>query len=248
MAYYRDLREYLAALEGAGKLLRVKRPISKDTQLSPLVRLQYRGLPEEERRAFLFENVTGSRGRAYDMPVAIGVLAGSRDIYALGMKCRPEEVSEKLAQAEMKPLAPRLVSSGPVQDVVHEGKDLMAHGGLDQFPIPIATPGFDPAPYITAPYWVTRDPETGTGNMGMYRAMVKSPTRTGLNFASPTKGAAVHLQSTRRGGRACPPPSSLAALRAWDTWLSVPCPGTSTSWPWLAASRANPWRWSAARQ
>jgi len=54
MAYYRDLREYLKALEQAGKLKRVKRAVNKDTQLYPFVRLQYRGLAEEDRRAFLF--------------------------------------------------------------------------------------------------------------------------------------------------------------------------------------------------
>jgi acetyl-CoA acetyltransferase len=65
MAYYRDLREHIAALEAAGKLRRITRRINKDTELYPLVRLQYRGLPENERIAFLFENVTDSRGRDY---------------------------------------------------------------------------------------------------------------------------------------------------------------------------------------
>jgi 4-hydroxy-3-polyprenylbenzoate decarboxylase len=40
MAYYRDVREYLHALEAAGKLVRVKQPINKDTEMHPLVRLQ----------------------------------------------------------------------------------------------------------------------------------------------------------------------------------------------------------------
>jgi UbiD family decarboxylase len=57
MAYYKDVREYLKALEEHGKLVRVTRAINKDTEMHPLVRLQYRGLPEEERRAFLFERV-----------------------------------------------------------------------------------------------------------------------------------------------------------------------------------------------
>ena len=52
MAYYKDVREYLNALEAAGKLVRVKQPINKDTEMHPLVRLQYHGLPEGQRRAF----------------------------------------------------------------------------------------------------------------------------------------------------------------------------------------------------
>ncbi len=35
----------------------------KDTELMPLVRWQFRGLPEKERKAFLFENVTDVKGK-----------------------------------------------------------------------------------------------------------------------------------------------------------------------------------------
>jgi len=61
----------LDTLEANGKLVRVTRPINKDTEMHPLVRLQYRGLTEAERRAFLFEKVVDAKGRSYDMPVAI---------------------------------------------------------------------------------------------------------------------------------------------------------------------------------
>ena len=81
MSYYKDVREYLNALEAAGKLVRIKQPINKDTELHPLVRLQYRGLPEEQRRAFFFEKVMDVRGRSFDIPVAVGCYAGNLDIY-----------------------------------------------------------------------------------------------------------------------------------------------------------------------
>ena len=183
MAYYKDLREYLKALEDNGKLTRISREINKDTQLHPLVRLAFRGLPEEERTAFLFENVIDSNGQKYDIPVAIAALAGSPAIYAIGVKCKPEEIQQRLTEAALNPIEPRLVDSGPVYEEVHMGDNLLEHGGLGEFPITIATPGFDPAPYITAPYVVSKDPDTGIPNVGMYRAMVKSPTRTGINFA-----------------------------------------------------------------
>jgi 4-hydroxy-3-polyprenylbenzoate decarboxylase len=48
VAYYKDLREYLNVLEAAGKLIRIKQPINKDTEMHPLVRLQYRGLAEAD--------------------------------------------------------------------------------------------------------------------------------------------------------------------------------------------------------
>ena len=53
MTYYKDLREHVNALEDKGKLIRIKREINKDTELMPLVRCQFRGLPEKDRKAFL---------------------------------------------------------------------------------------------------------------------------------------------------------------------------------------------------
>ncbi len=74
---FKDIREHLAALERAGKLIKITRAINKDTELMPLVRWQFRGLPESERKAFLFTNVVDVTGRKYDMPVAVGCLAAS---------------------------------------------------------------------------------------------------------------------------------------------------------------------------
>src|SRR4029079_17081500 len=70
-----DLQQHLADLEAAGLLVRIDRPISKDTELIPLVRWQFiGGMPEDQRRAFLFTNVIDSKGRKYDMPVVVGAL------------------------------------------------------------------------------------------------------------------------------------------------------------------------------
>src|SRR5438045_4267007 len=81
-----DFQKHLATLEAQGLLVRIDRPIDKDTELHPLVRWQFQGgLEEAERRAFLFTNVVDSAGKRYDMPVAVGALAASPRIYALGM-------------------------------------------------------------------------------------------------------------------------------------------------------------------
>ena len=199
MAYYKDLRDYLKALEDKSKLTRIKGEINKDTQLYPLIRLQFRGLPEEDRTAFLFENVVDSNGRRYDSPVVVAALAGSTQIYSIGAMCEPKEILKKLADAELNPIEPSLVRDAPVQEEILLGDTLLERGGLSEFPIPIITPGYDPSPYITA-YWVTKDPDTGIPNMGMYRAMVKSPTRTGINFATLYQGANIHLRKCRERG------------------------------------------------
>ena len=70
----------------SGLLVRIDRPINKDTELHPLVRWQFLGgVPEDKRRAFLFTNVIDAKGRRYDMPVVVGALAASPEIYAVGM-------------------------------------------------------------------------------------------------------------------------------------------------------------------
>ena len=200
MAYYRDLREHLVALEKQGKLIRIDHPINKDTQLHPLVRLQFRGLPEEQRKAFLFTNIFDSRGKQYHIPVALCALAGSSEIYAIGLMCPPTEIAAKLAQAEMNPVAPTLVAHGPVQEEIHMGKSLLEHGGLDEFPVPISTPGFDCAPYFTASCWVTKDPDTGIRNVGVYRNQLKSPTRTGVHFGDISRHGLQHWLKCKEKG------------------------------------------------
>jgi 4-hydroxy-3-polyprenylbenzoate decarboxylase len=80
------------------------------------------------------------------------------------------------------------------------GEALMEHGGLDEFPIPISTPGLDPSPAMTAPFWITKDPESGIRNVGTYRVLLKSPTRTGLDFGKPTRGIAIHWNKCRIKG------------------------------------------------
>src|SRR3979490_3583926 len=92
---YADLHEHLEALRKAGLLITVDRPINKDTEMHPLVRWQFRGgIAERDRKAFLFTNLTDSKGRKYDMPVVVGALAASREIYRLGMRCDLEKLNE----------------------------------------------------------------------------------------------------------------------------------------------------------
>jgi 4-hydroxy-3-polyprenylbenzoate decarboxylase len=180
MAYYKDLREHIKALEANGKLVKIERKINKDTELMPLVRWQFRGLPEEQRKAFLFENVVDVKGRKYDMPVLVAAHAASRAVYAIGMMCEPNEIMERWNQAQLHPIEPVLVDTGPVHENVYTGEKLLKWGGMGQIPVPISTPGFDNAPYLTLAGWVSKDPETGVRNMGIYRAMVKSDVRLGI--------------------------------------------------------------------
>ena len=103
--------------------MRIDRPINKDTELHPLVRWQFQGgLAEDQRRAFLFTNVTDAAGRRYDIPVAVGALAASPQIYAVGMGRPVEEIEAAWMHAIAHPIAPVVVSSPPCQAVVITGR------------------------------------------------------------------------------------------------------------------------------
>src|SRR6516164_2258699 len=186
-----DFQEHLAALEAHGLLVRVERPINKDTELHPLARWQFSGgLAENERRAFLFTNVVDSAGRRYEIPVAVGALAASPRIYALGVGRPVEEIEAAWLRAIANPLPPVAVGSPPCQAVIIKGDDLRGAGkGLASLPVPISTPGFDAAPYLTATLCITRDPDTGIRNMGTYRAGLKATDRLGVRMAARIGGA-----------------------------------------------------------
>ncbi len=200
MSYYKDFREYLAALEADGLLRRVRSRIDKDTELMPLVRLQFRGLPSEQRTAFVFEDVTDSLGRTYPGPVAVGVLGANRAVYAKALGCAPNEIVERWSEVHDNYIEPRLVADGPVMEEIHEGDGVLEHDGILEFPHPISTPGFDPAPYFTSPFWVTKDVETGIRNIGTYRVMVKAPGRGGM-MAHQSQHIGLHLQRAREHGQ-----------------------------------------------
>ena len=135
-----DFQAHIADLEVRGLLVRVDRPINKDTELHPLVRWQFLGgIAESARRAFLFTNVIDAKGRRYDMPVAVGALAASPDIYAVGMGERVEDIGAAWMRAIADPIAPVAVTAAPCQEVVISGEELRRPGhGLASTPAPAA--------------------------------------------------------------------------------------------------------------
>ena len=186
-----DLQTHLADLERRGLLVRVDEPIDKDTELHPLVRCQFvGGVPEDQRKAFLFTNVVDSQGRKYDMPVVVGALAASPAIYSAGMGRPTSEISQAWMNAIAHPVPPKVVEAGICQEVVITGEELRKPGGgLAILPVPVSTPGFDAAPTLTATLCITKDPENGIANMSTNRAALKSTTRLGVRMASRIGGS-----------------------------------------------------------
>ena len=204
---YRDLHEHLAELDKQGLLITVDRPINKDTELHPLVRWQFRGgIAEPDRKAFLFTNVVNGKGKKYDIPVVVGALAATRKIYSVGMGCEIADIGKTWSHAIANPIKPKVVKDAPCQEIVIQGKDLLKTGkGVDGLPIPISTPGWDNAPYTTLSQYITKDPETGIQNMGIYRGQVKSPTRLGMNPSLENQpGIYTHWEKAKARGERLP--------------------------------------------
>ena len=192
---YADLREYLAVLEKNGKLRRVKKEVDKDWELAAVCRQLFKKIPSEKRPAVMFDNVKG-----FNMPVVAGVLGASKDIYAVGLETDSlEGINQKWDHALEHPIPPRMVKTGPCKDNILRDQEV----NILKLPVPTWTVGEDPAPFFTSPYVITKDPETGTRNVGTYRMQVKGPNRTGFLIGM-RQDAAWHVRKNNQQDKATP--------------------------------------------
>lgn len=176
-----DFRKFLGELEKRQKLKKVEVTVDKDWEISCVSRLVAE-LPPKDRFAILFKNVRGSK-----YPVLINAFA-SREMYAAGLETDVEGIQGVWQSALQKPLQPELVDSGPCKENIQVGDKV----DLNIFPHIVSTPGRDAAPYITAGCVVTKDPETGIQNVGIYRCMLKGKNKLGIHMAPANDGAIIH--------------------------------------------------------
>jgi 4-hydroxy-3-polyprenylbenzoate decarboxylase len=215
---YASLRDFMARLEQAGRLVRVKAPVSPVLEMTEI---QTR-LLAEQGPAVLFENVTG-----FDMPVLVN-LFGTVERVAWGMDREPGQlraVGETLAflrqpeppggwreALDMLPLLrtvmamkPRTVGSAPCQEVVLTGDDI----DLGKLPVQTCWPG-EPAPLITWPLIVTQGPnpkgdKQDSFNLGIYRMQVTGRNTTLMRWLK-HRGGAQHHQRWKGSGKREPLP------------------------------------------
>ena len=200
----KDLREWIALLEREGELVRVSAEVDPDLEITEIVDRTVRaGGP-----ALLFEHPKGSQ-----RPLLINQFGTERRMcLALGVE-RLDDAAQKLADVlEMQPPAglmekvrglqklksiadstPHSVRRGPVQEVVLRGDDV----DLGLLPIQRCWPG-DPAPFITLPAVITRDPASGGRNVGMYRMQVIDRRTTFMHWQMHKDGRADWLASGAR--------------------------------------------------
>ncbi len=228
---YRDLREFVAFLEGQGELHRVKVPVSPILELTEIVDRCSRG--RGPNQALFFERVEGS-----SMPVVINTFGSARRMaWALGVEdldeirqrvarmIQPEvpgsflEKVRKLGElSEVVRYRPRVVRHAPVQEVVKTGSEV----NLFELPIPQCWPG-DGGRYITLTCVISHDPVTGKRNVGMYRLQVYDERTTGMHWQI-HKGGAAHYRRALEAGKRIPVAVALGGDPATIYSASAPLP------------------------
>lgn len=156
-----DLRSMISALEASGELVRISREVEARYEM-PAVMVEL----EKQRKAFIFEKVSGS-----PYPVVGGLLNKlGRFGMALGQDqdgFGDAEFDALLERAKASPLEPLLTKTSPAQEVVIKSDDIDLH----KLPVPTFFE-LDSGPFITAAVGVTRHPETGILNVGVYRTLI----------------------------------------------------------------------------
>src|SRR5437899_4477671 len=218
MKAYNDLRDWIAALDSAGELKRIRTEVDPILEITEIADRVSKGAAKNYGRpggpALLFENVKGASG----IPLLINQFGSERRMQmALGVD-RLDEIAERIRQllnmkspegfleklkmlpmlADMGKFFPRTVDTGPCKEVIKK-KDF----SLFDFPVLQCWPQ-DGGRFITLPCVITRDPKTGKRNVGMYRIQVYDSTSAGMHWQR-QKVAAEHDRDMLRGAQAPSP-------------------------------------------
>ena len=203
----KNLRDFISLLEKEGELIRINSLVNPELEITEIAD-RVSKMPGGGK-ALLFENVKGSK-----MPVLINAMGSfKRMALAMGGKDIEEAAAEITELLELKgvpktfsgktkllgklvdlsKIPPKVISSGPCQEIVI--KDNIR---LSEIPILKCWPQ-DGGRFITFPMVITKDPETGNRNVGMYRMHVYDDQNTGMHWQTQKDGA-VHFEKKKRGG------------------------------------------------
>ena len=217
---YASFGSFLETLDREGELVRVKDPLATELEITALADREMK--QGGGGRALLIEQPTVN-GEVSPFPVAINTLGSFRrmalsfqaeSIQAVAqelgslMKAKPptgaREAIKLLGTAlELRHAKPKLVKSAECQEVVHrfdEGSAPVAGDCPTLLDIPILKcwPD-DGGRFITLPCVVTKDPETGERNVGMYRIQIYDSQTTGMHWQLQKVGARHGKQYYEKG-------------------------------------------------
>lgn len=189
---YKDLRDYIDALDRMGELKHIHAPVNPDLEISEITdRISKQGGP-----ALLFHKVAGST-----VPLLINAFGSKkRMLTALGLTSyesffekyfelleKPSGILDKLKLLprlqEIAQMMPKTVKSGPCKEVI-----LKENPSLDFLPILKCWPQ-DGGKYITLPLVFTVNPKNGKHNCGCYRLQVFDNKTLGMHWQLHKHGA-----------------------------------------------------------
>ena len=202
---YKDLREFIRKLEKEGELKRITAEIDPVLEITEITdRVTRAGGP-----ALLFERPKGSR-----IPLLINMLGSERrmnlalevehvDEVAARIKSlldfqSPQGLLDKLKMlpklAELGAFFPKTVKGGACKEVIRkEGFSLL------EFPILKCWPQ-DAGRFITWPLVITKNPETGKRNVGVYRMQVFDERTTAMHWQTQKHGAEHFRRARAKAG------------------------------------------------
>ena len=202
---YNSLHDFVQALERQGELRRIDYPVKTELEIAEIAdRVMKTGGP-----ALLFENVAGKQipilinafGSMKRMALALGVQdieEIAREIEKLIKTKPPKSFKDKLnLLSELIRLAgvpPKIVKEGDCQEMVHREPD------LNILPVLTCWPE-DGGPFITLPAVFSRDPGTGTRNVGLYRMQVFDSRTTAMHWHPHKVGARHYRHHREKEGR-----------------------------------------------
>ncbi|GIW81309.1 MAG: menaquinone biosynthesis decarboxylase [Gemmatales bacterium] len=226
---YESLAAFLDELEAEGELVRVRCPVDPILEISEITDR----ISKARGPALLFENVKGS-----PYPLAINVLGSEKRMAkALGVK-NLDEMAERIAGlikpdvpeglldklrlvpmlAQLGSLPPKIVSSGPCQDVVFKEDQV----DLTRLPIIQCWPK-DAGRFITFGQVFTRNPETGDRNVGMYRQQLLSKNATAMHW-HPHHDGCQHFLMYQKQKKRMPVAISLGGDPVYPYMATAPLP------------------------
>lgn len=207
-----ELRGFIAELEAAGELQRVDAEVDADLEVACITDRQSK--LSGGGKALLFTRVKGS-----PFPVATNLFgSAARMARALGVR----ELSvlsglmEELLLSPQKGLAPLSVDRAPCQEVVERKPDLCRYPFLRSWPA-------EQGRFITLPLVFTADPETGAGNLGMYRVRIFDAQSAGIRWKQGSGGFEHHRKYLAAGKR-MPVAIAVGADPALTLAASLPLP------------------------
>ena len=193
---FNSLRDFLQRLGDMGDLKTITAEVDWDQEATAIATEAVK----KDGPALLFENIKDHKNTP-GKKLTINSLANLRRVAValdLPPDTHPRDILLTWRKKSKNLIKPILVNNGPCKEVIKKGSDVNV---LD-FPIPKLHP-LDGGRYIIWNLSLTKDPETGWINVGMYNSMVHEKNLVGYT-PIPTQHGMMHARKYHDMGRELP--------------------------------------------